>query len=252
MSKIDQIRLDKYIATYSDYSRSDVRHYAKQGEITVNDEVVVDSSTKIDVNSLVSVVGQVVAPIRDLIIMLHKPLDVVCANKDGNHPTVIDLVGDQANCLTKDFNPSKQLICQLQIAGRLDIDTTGLVLLTNNGDWNHRITSPNFVCEKRYRVTLATPLKEEYLTYFEEGILLRGETKKTRPATLIPRTPHECDLIISEGKYHQVKRMFSALGNRVIQLHRDKIGALRLDPTLEVGQFRLLGASEINHLITRS
>jgi 16S rRNA pseudouridine516 synthase len=131
------------------------------------------------------------------------------------------------------------------VAGRLDIDTTGLVLLTDDGDWSHRITSPRHRCSKTYRAVLAEPLDESAVTRFAEGLLLRNEGKKTLPAELELLSPTEARLTLSEGRYHQVKRMFAALGNRVVALHRERIGAVALDAGLQPGQWRELTAQEI-------
>jgi len=164
--------------------------------------------------------------------MLHKPEGVICANEDSEHPTVLDLINE----------PKKY---SLQIVGRLDKDTTGLVLLTDDGQWNHQVTSPNKACAKTYLVRLKHPLKGDEVEQFNDGLLLKSETKKTRPATLIINDEFHATLSISEGRYHQVKRMFGAVGNRVETLHRQSIGAINLDPELTPGDYRPLTDDEI-------
>jgi 16S rRNA pseudouridine516 synthase len=133
---------------------------------------------------------------------------------------------------------------QLHVAGRLDIDTSGLVLLSDDGNWSHRITAPRHKCPKRYRVTLAAPLDPAAVEQFAAGLTLRNEAKKTKPATLEILTPTEVRLTIGEGKYHQVKRMFAAIGNHVVALHREAIGALQLDESLAPGEYRPLSEAE--------
>jgi len=151
---------------------------------------------------------------------------------EGNHPSVLSLLDmPGANSLT--------------IAGRLDADTTGLVLITSDGQWNHRITSPKKECGKRYRVQLVAPLAANAEQLLAEGLMLHNESKPTKPAQLERMSDTEVLLTISEGKYHQVKRMFAALGNRVTGLHREQIGAITLDSELAPGQWRNLTADEI-------
>ena len=134
---------------------------------------------------------------------------------------------------------------KLQVVGRLDLDTTGLVLITDDGQWSHRITSPRHECAKTYRVWLADPIAPGTAELFAEVVLLRSEKEKTRPAQLEILGECEARLTIHEGKYHQVKRMFAAVGNKVIGLHREQIGALALDEALEPGEYRELSAAEV-------
>lgn len=168
-------------------------------------------------------------------LMLNKPQGYICSNDDGDYPTIYQLIG-------------YPLASKLHSAGRLDVDTTGLVLLTDDGQFSHRITSPKHHCEKTYLVTLADPVEEHYQQHFEQGILLRGEKIPTKPAKLEVIDDYNVNLTISEGRYHQVKRMFAALGNKVVALHRWKIGELELDPNLLEGEFRPLNEQEIASL----
>jgi 16S rRNA pseudouridine516 synthase len=137
---------------------------------------------------------------------------------------------------------------RLQTVGRLDVDTTGLVLLTDDGQWSHRVTSPKRQFGKVYRVSLAEPLSgvdlDRAFADFSAGIELEGEEKRTRPAELFMRTPTEAQLTLHEGKYHQVKRMFTAIGHHVVALHRESIGPLTLGD-LVPGEWRELGEREI-------
>ncbi len=249
MSKTANIRLDKFVANYSEFSRSDIKNLAKSGKITVDGQVVSDTSIKIHSEQEVCIAERRICPINDFILMLNKPKGYVCANQDSVHPTVIELIRNTKNSASAEFTPSDVIVNQIQIAGRLDIDTTGFVLLTNNGAWNHQITSPQKECFKRYSVTLDKPLRNIDPQLFLDGILLNGETKKTKPAKLSVLSKHTCELVISEGKYHQVKRMFAAIGNHVVKLHRSKIGNLQLDKNLELSEYRLLTPQEVELLL---
>ncbi|WP_244884486.1 16S rRNA pseudouridine(516) synthase [Marinagarivorans algicola] len=175
---------------------------------------------------------------KPLYLMLHKPKGYVCANTDADHPTVFDLLNE------RDFHPSLQ--GQLQVAGRLDIDTTGLVLITSDGLWNHTVTSPNKKLGKRYLVTTANPIASDSVALFEQGLELRGDSKLTKPAKLIITGSHCAELEITEGRYHQVKRMFAAVGNKVVELHRVRIADITLDDNLAPCEYRTLTAEEVN------
>ncbi len=180
--------------------------------------------------------GQIIEPPGPRYFMLHKPAGYVSATVDAAHPTALELLRGEARCL------------DLQIAGRLDRDTTGLLLLTDDGEWNHRLTSPARQCEKVYRVQLRDPLSPQAIAQLEAGILLRGEQRPTRPArvAITDQTDRRQVLLtILEGKYHQVKRMFAATGNLVLGLHRERIGGITLDPSLGPGEYRPLTAAEV-------
>jgi len=132
----------------------------------------------------------------------------------------------------------------VHIVGRLDRDTTGLLLLTDDGEWSHRITSPRHGCAKSYLAELADPLPPDAARRFEEGLMLRGEKSRTRPARLQRLAERKVRVTLHEGRYHQVRRMFAALGNRVLSLHRESVGALGLDPALAPGAWRPLSETE--------
>lgn len=133
----------------------------------------------------------------------------------------------------------------LHFAGRLDVDTTGLVLITDDGQWSHRITSPKHKCDKTYRVWLADPVTDDYARQLQEGVQLRSERELTLPAQMETVGEKEVLLTIHEGKYHQVKRMFAALGNKVVALHRERVGDIILDEALDPGEYRYLTEQEI-------
>jgi 16S rRNA pseudouridine516 synthase len=226
------MRLDKFLSQNSDSSRSLIQQSIKAGRVSVNDVVAKKGDQKLVGDEIVSLDGNIVEPFKTRYLMLHKPLGYVCANSDSDYPTVVDLIR----------MPRWQ---ELQIVGRLDIDTTGLVLLTDDGQWNHRITSPRHECDKIYRVTTANPISDETAALFAAGVQLHGEKAPTRPAQLEFISSHEARLKIHEGKYHQIKRMFAAAGNLVVALHRESIGSIQLDPALAPGEYRALTADEI-------
>lgn len=226
------MRLDKYLCHATGLTRSRAQGVIRGGQVTVDGTVVKSPDLKLTPEAVVEWREQAVHIGGKRYYMLHKPQGVICATVDDRHRTVLDLldVGERNG---------------LHVAGRLDIDATGLVLLTDDGDWSHRITSPRSGCGKTYRVTLAEPLDASLVERFTEGIQLRNEKNKTRPAVLQIVASHQARLTISEGKYHQVKRMFAAVGNRVTALHRECIGALALDPALRPGEWRSLVKEEI-------
>lgn len=226
------MRLDKFISQYSDYSRSQIQLFIKKGLVSINGEIAKKGDQKIQGNENILLDNEPIEAFSTRYLMLHKPAGYVCANSDGQHPTVLDLI----------HLPHKQT---LQIVGRLDVDTTGLVLLTDDGQWNHRVTSPRHHCIKTYRVTTAEPIDENLVNIFLAGVQLHGEAGLTLPADLKLIDRYNAYLNIHEGKYHQVKRMFAAVGNRVLALHRNAIGGISLDETLALGQYRALTPTEI-------
>ncbi|VUD47857.1 Ribosomal small subunit pseudouridine synthase A [Thalassocella blandensis] len=242
------MRLDKFISNNSEHTRSQIRKLVKAERIQVNGELVDDVAFKVkSKKDLVTVDGKPIKPIGSVYYMLNKPVGYVCANDDGSHPTVIDLLKRTEN--QKNPEESHPIpFKDLQIVGRLDVDTTGLVLVTNDGDWNHRVTSPNSSCKKTYRVTLEEAFDIKTLRHFTHGMALEGEKKPTKPAAIELITPKKLRLTISEGKYHQVKRMFAATGNKVKKLHRESIGDIMLDPELDAGQFRSLSSNEVQSM----
>ena len=229
------MRLDKHLHQCLGISRSQASLLLRSGRITVNGAITKSGSLHVNEQDVILLDdSNLQKPGENLYyFMLHKPQGYVCANADANHPGITQLFDiPQAD--------------ELHAAGRLDVDTTGLVLVTNDGQWSHRVTSPRKQCDKTYRVWLTEPISDDTSKLFAEGILLRSETQPTRPAQLEIIAPCEVLLTIHEGKYHQVKRMFAAVGNHVERLHRERIGALNLDANLPEGSFRALIAEEIS------
>lgn len=226
------MRIDKFIGNNTDLSRTQIHAAMKRGEVKCNGERVSKTNASMQPDDIIELDNTAIKPLSIRYLMLHKPAGYVCANSDSEHPTVLDLLD----------LPHKH---NLQIAGRLDLDTTGLVLLTDDGQWNHKVTAPRKACTKRYHITTADPIGEAAIAVFAAGILLHGEQKPTLPAQLVLLDSHRARLEIQEGKYHQVKRMFAAVGNRVINLHRESIGDIELDDQLKPGEHRALTPSEI-------
>lgn len=226
------MRLDRFLSNATPLSRSEAQRAIRNGRVTVAGIAQRDPAYQLCDEETITLDGQAVIEQGARYFMLNKPAGYICATQDATHPTVLDLL-HEAN--RKGLHP----------VGRLDLDTTGLVLITDDGAWSHRITAPRQACPKRYRVTLAEPIADSVAERFAAGVLLKGETKPTRPAQLHLITQREVLLTIHEGRYHQVKRMFAAVGNHVAALHRESIGSLELDPALAPGEYRPLDPTEI-------
>ena len=226
------MRLDKYISNATDLSRTDVKKLIKSGLVSIDDETAKSGSQKVTDDQEIAIEGSTIQLMTTRYFMMNKPAGVVSATKDHTNPTALDLIYEHRND-------------QLQIAGRLDIDTTGLLLITDDGQWNHIVTSPRTDCKKIYAVELENAVSEDYHKKLEAGIALEGEKRRCLPATMQVVDDHHIQLSISEGKYHQVKRMITSLGNEVVSLHRLQIGGIALDPELEPGDYRPLTEKEI-------
>lgn len=232
-------RLDKLIASQGRFSRREVQELIKNGAVKVNGITVRDRGAKSDdEKDIICVNGEQLDFQRFVYIMLNKPKGVVSATNDKNEKTVIDLV-------PKEFKGRN-----LFPAGRLDITTTGFVLVTDDGDFAHRILSPKNHIEKTYEARLAESVTEGQLEAVRNGIELKDGTK-CLPAKVTVLADGEKPLVeikICEGKYHQIKRMFAAAGNGVIELKRTQMGRLTLDPRLKEGECRLLDAHEVQKI----
>lgn len=201
--------------------------------VSVNGTIVTDGLHEINVFTQVEVDSVVLQQARPAYyLMLHKPPGCASATKDLHHPTVLDLITE----------PWKD---ELHIAGRLDFNTSGLMLLTNDGRWSRRITEPAEQKAKVYLVDTEDPIHPDAIDVFAQGIYFRFEDLTTRPAALEIITPTRARLTLHEGRYHQVKRMFGVFNNKVIGLHRESMGAIRLDETLQAGQYRPLTTREV-------
>ncbi len=227
------MRLDRFLSKRPEFSRQDVRRLLLEARVRVDGQVQHDGRLEISAFSRIELDQQLLQagqPTRYL--MLHKPAGVVSATRDPQHRTVLDLLPEEQRA-------------GLHIAGRLDGNTTGLLLLTNDGQWSRRLTLPASKLPKVYRVDTAEPIGREYVATFAQGIYFAFEDLVTQPADLEILASHRARLTLTEGRYHQVKRMFGHFRNRVTALHRESIGPIRLDPALQPGQYRPLSAAEI-------
>ncbi|MGB0893637.1 MAG: 16S rRNA pseudouridine(516) synthase RsuA [Parashewanella sp.] len=227
------MRLDKFICETTELTRSMAKKALKSGDISCDGVIIKDPSFKVTPEMAICFDDYPLEFPCERYIMLNKPLDTICSNIDEHYPSVLSLLD-----LPKAHS--------LSIAGRLDADTTGLVLITSDGQWAHKITSPKKDCGKRYLVEVADPLRDDLVEQFQQGIELRNESEKTKPALLEIVDSHTARLTITEGKYHQVKRMFAAVGNKVVGLHREAIGKIELDEEIAPAQWRYLSENEIN------
>jgi 16S rRNA pseudouridine516 synthase len=237
-----QSRLDKLLANMGYGSRKEVQMLARSGAIRLDGEPLRDAEARIALEPKLSgrltVQGKPMDPLPGMALMLNKPLGVTCSHKEAG-PLVYDLL--PARWRRRD--PA------LSTVGRLDKDTSGLLLLTDDGALLHRIISPRSHMPKRYRATLARPLAGTEAGVFASGsLMLEGEDKPLLPAVLEPVSETEAVLTITEGRYHQVRRMFAAVGNHVLQLHRDRIGGLALPGDLQDGAYRLMTDSDLEAL----
>lgn len=226
------MRLDKYICDCTGLTRNQAGKLIRQRAITVNGNVAKQAAMKLSAADEVQLDGESIRPIGLRYLVMNKPAGYVCGLDDPHHPAVFSLLDE----------PAAE---KIHSVGRLDVDTTGLLLLTDDGQWSHRISSPRHHIAKTYRVWTADSISADAVTQFEQGVVLRDEPSPTKPAQLELVVSHEALLTIHEGRYHQVKRMFAALGNRVEQLHRERIGGLQLPPDLDLGEYRPLSADEL-------
>ena len=230
------MRLDYLIANATALSRRDAKRAIGQGRVQVDGAECRQASIKLSEQSTVTLDGQPVVLADDTYLMLHKPAGVVSATIDSHHTTALDLLPGE-------------LRAGVHIVGRLDQDTTGLLLLTTDGQWSHRITSPRSACDKTYRVTLAESITAEAIEQLKTGVMLKDDPEPTRPAQVQPLSDTMIELTIQEGRYHQVKRMLAAVGNRVVALHRQRIGAIELDAALGPGEYRALTEDEVASVV---
>lgn len=232
------MRLDKFISKATELSRKEAKKSLHASEITVNDEVIKDGSVHVDVlNDEVMWLGEPLSVATgSRYILLHKPEGFECTLKPKEYPIVTELIAVPE-------------LSSLRIAGRLDVDTTGALILSDDGGWLHRVTSPRHQHAKVYEMTLADPMSEEEQAHavkkVAQGILLDGDYEPTKPAELEFIDDTHARLTLTEGKYHQVKRMMGYFGNKVVALHRASIGDVNLEG-LEKGESRFLTPEEVD------
>lgn len=230
------MRVDRFLSNLPRFNRRQVRLLLVERRVSVDGVTIRDSRHEVREFSLVCVDGEVLQagkPARYF--MLHKPQGCVSATSDPQHPTVLDLLNE----------PDKHT---LHIAGRLDYNTTGLMLITNDGQWSRRLTQPTTKLPKVYRVQTEQQIGPEYAETFKTGLYFAFEDLTTQPAELELLGPNSARLSIIEGRYHQVKRMFGHFNNKVVALHRERMGPLTLDTSLAPGGYRALTDEEIRQV----
>lgn len=230
------MRLDKFLAQNGIGSRSDVKELIKKGRITVNKQIIKSPDAKITDTDIIMLDNKEISAAKTRYYMLNKPAGVVSATKDNLDRTVIDILKD-AGIPIKDLFP----------VGRLDKDTEGLLILTQDGALAHNLLSPKKHIDKTYYVQCAVPLNEDMKIALEEGVDI-GDDKKTLKSIVKILSEKEMELTIQEGRFHQIKRMLHAVNNEVIYLKRISMGKLCLDYSLNTGEFRELTDSEVELL----
>ncbi|WP_040267569.1 pseudouridine synthase [Pseudomonas rhodesiae] len=230
------MRVDRFLSNLPRFNRKQVRLLLVERRIRVDGVAVSDPHHEVREFSRVCLDDEVLQagkPARYF--MLHKPRGCVSATLDPEHPTVLDWLDE----------PDKG---ELHIAGRLDFNTTGLLVITNDGQWSRRLTQPQTKLPKVYRVETQKDIGPEYAPTFAAGLYFAFEDLTTQPAELTLLGPRTARLSIVEGRYHQVKRMFGHFDNKVIDLHRERMGPLVLDATLAPGEYRALTDAEIRQV----
>lgn len=235
-----KLRIDKMLSNIGLGSRKQIKQDAKYGQIKINDEIEKDSSRIIDTDKdVVKYKNETVNYVQYIYLIMNKPKGIVSATEDNYDKTVIDLLRDE----DKFYNPFP--------VGRLDKDTEGLLLLTNDGQLAHDLLSPKKHVDKTYYVEVEEEVTEQDVKAFADGIVLTNENYKTLPAKLEiieAGYPSTCYVTIKEGKFHQVKRMFNAVNNEVIYLKRLSMGSIKLDEKLKLGEYRHLTEEELKKL----
>jgi len=232
-------RLDRLLANLGYGSRREVQALARNGRVALDGAPVRDAEQRLaltpDLEARLTIDGRPVDPLPGVVLMLNKPLGMTCSHKEAG-PLVYDVLPTRWRAR----DPAISTI------GRLDKETSGLLLMTDDGDLLHRVISPKHHVAKRYRVTLDRPLNgQEAATFAAGGLMLEGETRPLLPAVMETVSPTQALLTITEGRYHQVRRMFAAMGNHVTALHRERLGGLALPDDLEPGAWRRLDAAAI-------
>ncbi|WP_245447022.1 pseudouridine synthase [Methylobacterium sp. 17Sr1-1] len=238
-AKVASVRLDRLLANLGYGSRREIQMLARAGKVVLDGSPLRDADQRIaldpDLPARLTVQAKPLDPLPGVALMLHKPLGVTCSHKEAG-PLVYGLLPPRW----------RQREPALSTIGRLDKETSGLLLLTDDGALLHRIISPKASVSKRYQVTLDRPLRGDEGAIFSSGtLMLEGEEKPLLPVTLEVHEPTRAAVTLTEGRYHQVRRMFAAVGNHVAALHRDRIGALDLPADLEPEQYRVMGEGDV-------
>ncbi|MBE0483281.1 MAG: pseudouridine synthase [Bacterioplanes sp.] len=228
------MRMDKYLTLCTELTRTTAKKSLHAGRVKINGVMEKNSGYHVQTDDIVSH-DDIVLNLPDngaRYAMLHKPANYECSHQPSHHPSIFQLL----DCVKAE---------QLHCVGRLDQDTTGLVLLTDDGQWSHRLTSPKHQHNKYYLVTTEQPITDEQCQQLRDGVLLHGEQQPSSAVQVERCNEQQIQLVIQEGKYHQVKRMLAAVDHHVVALHREQIAHIPLDPTLAPGEWRWLTASEV-------
>ena len=237
----DTLRLDKAVSHNFDVPRSYAAKLIKAGDVEVDGEVITDPAAKVSIESQIVIDGNEVAAsdgFKKRVFMLNKPNGYVCADKDNNNPIVINIFSDIPK------------FTQMHCVGRLDIDTTGLIIVTDDGDLNHKITSPKSGVTKTYRAVTKEKISERDIENFAKGLKHPEEKTRYKSALLEIVSDNEALVTVTEGRFHEVKRLFECVGNEVLELERLYIGQLRLDEDLEEGEYREMSDEDIELVFT--
>ena len=235
------MRLDKLVSESLPCSRLEAKKIILSGQILVDGKVCKKAANKISDDNDVYFSGRregsqsltKLTRQKPCYILLNKPSGYICSAQDEGYPSALNLLTIR--------NKAK-----LHFAGRLDQDSTGLVLISDDGQWTHRVTSPKFKHVKTYQISLATPLSKDAVELLEKGMLLKDSTALTKPTTVNILQSGIVELKIIEGRYHQVKRMIAAVGSHVVSLHRASVGHVTIGDDMKLGSWRYLTTSEIN------
>lgn len=232
----DTLRLDKAVSHNFDVPRNYAAKLIKSGDVEVDGEVITDPATKISIEADIVIDGNEVSAsdgFKKRVFMLNKPNGYVCADRDNNNPIVINIFSDIPK------------FTQMHCVGRLDIDTTGLIIVTDDGDLNHKITTPKSGVTKTYRAVTREKISEHDVEKFAKGLKHPEEKSCYKGAFLEILSDREALVTVTEGRFHEVKRLFECVGNEVVELERLFIGQLRLDVSLDEGEYREMSEEDI-------
>ena len=228
-------RIDKIISEQTNYSRKQIKNLISSKAILVNNQIIMRPEQKFDENNIIITINnQPIKIINHFYLLLNKPKGFVSSTEKGNEKTVLDLISD--NYKTKNLFP----------AGRLDKDTTGLMLITDDGEFAHNILSPKKHIKKQYEVTLNLPITDKMVEEFFNGVQLNDG--KCKSALLEKTGEFTARVTLTEGRYHQIKRMFGCYKAKVLQLHRIGMGNLALPNNLKPGEFKEANQEELNKI----
>jgi 16S rRNA pseudouridine516 synthase len=239
------LRLDRLLANLGYGSRREVAGMVAAGRVMLNGAEIQRADERIvvtqDLPRRMQVDGKPVDPPPGIVLMLHKPLGVTCSHKEAG-PLVYSLLPER----WRRRDPA------ISTVGRLDKDTSGLLLMTDDGSLLHQIISPRNHVPKRYLVTVDRPLRGDEGEVFASGrLMLEGEDKPLLPVQMDVLSPTTASVTLTEGRYHQVRRMFAAVGNHVVRLHRDRVGGLTLPDDLEAGRYRIMSGADLALVLPR-